>query len=157
VLDGSGSDDLIRAGNGRDVITGGAGADELHGDFGWNTYRSEKDAYKDLIVIKSDQYLSNWIYGKAGNNPNGEKVDIIEGLDATDEIKIVGVITSDLTFGEATAKGVSGIGIYAQGALEGLYTGGDLTTAQIQSMTTGTLTTQWDFRGGVTKAPDLLA
>ena len=42
---------------------------------------------KDLIAIKSDQHLSNFWYGKAGNSPNGEKADFIEGLDATDESK----------------------------------------------------------------------
>ncbi|WP_320676194.1 hypothetical protein [Prochlorococcus sp. MIT 1300] len=156
VLDSGAGDDLVHGGNGRDIITGGSGADELHGDFGWNTYRSEKDGAKDLIVIKSDQHLSNWIYGKAGNNPNGEKVDIIEGLDVTDEIKIVGVFTPDLTFSQATAKGVSGIGIYAKGALEGLYTGGDLSIAQIQGMTTGDPTAKWSYRTNAT-TPDLLA
>ena len=138
ILDGGAGKDFIRAGNGRDIITGGAGADELHGDFGWNTYKSEKDGFSDLIAIKSDEFVSNWLYGKAGNNPNGEKADIIEGLDSTDQIKIIGVFTSDLTFrAGATAHGVSGIGIYAKGALEGLYTGGDLSVAQITAMTTG--------------------
>ncbi len=155
VLDSGAGDDLVHGGNGRDIITGGAGADELHGDFGWNTYRSEKDGASDLIVIKSDQHLSNWIYKKAGNNPNGEKVDIMEGLDANDEIKIVGVFTSDLTFGQAKAKGVSGVGIYAKGALEGLYTGGDLTVSQIQAMTTGDPTRQWSYRTNAT-TPELL-
>ncbi|WP_320676198.1 calcium-binding protein [Prochlorococcus sp. MIT 1300] len=156
VLDSGAGDDLVHGGNGRDIITGGSGADELHGDFGWNTYRSEKDGAKDLIVIKSDQHLSNWIYGKAGNNPNGEKVDIMEGLDAFDEIKIVGVFTPDLSFAQATAKGVSGVGIYAKGALEGLYTGGDLSIAQIQGMTTGDPTAKWSYRTNAT-TPDLLA
>jgi Ca2+-binding RTX toxin-like protein len=138
ILDGGAGKDFIRAGNGRDIITGGAGADELHGDFGWNTFKSEKDGFSDLIAIKSDEFVSNWLYGKAGNNPNGEKADIIEGLDSTDQIKIIGVFTSDLTFrAGATAHGVSGIGIYARGALEGLYTGGDLSVAQITAMTTG--------------------
>ena len=138
LLDGGAGNDLIRAGNGRDIITGGSGADELHGDFGWNTFKSEKDGFSDLIAIKSDQYVSNWLYGKAGNNPNGEKADIIEGLDSTDKIKVIGVSTSDLSFrAGAIAHGVSGIGIYARGALEGLYTGGDLSVAQITAMTTG--------------------
>jgi len=138
ILDGGAGNDLIRAGNGRDILTGGSGADELHGDFGWNTYKSEKDGFSDLIAIKSDQHLSNWIYGKAGNNPNGEKADIIEGLDANDKIRIIGVFSPDITVrAGATAHGVSGIGIYAKGALEALYTGGDLSVAQLTAMTSG--------------------
>jgi len=138
IIDGGSGNDLIRAGNGRDIITGGLGADELHGDFGWNTFKSEQDGYSDLIAIKSDQFLSNWIYGKAGNNPNGEKADIIEGLDTNDQIKIIGVFSPDITVrAGATAHGVSGIGIYAKGALEALYTGGDLSVAQLTAMTSG--------------------
>ena len=137
-LDGGAGDDLIHGGNGRDILTGGAGRDELHGDFGWNTYRSEKDGVSDLIAIKSDQFLVNWLYGKAGNSPNGEKSDIIEGLDSIDKIKIIGVDTSEITFvANVATKGVTGIGIYGKGILEALYTGGDLTLAQIQSMTSG--------------------
>ena len=137
VIDGGADDDFIRAGNGRDIITGGFGADELWGDFGWNTYKSEKDGSRDLIAIKSDQNLVNWLYGKAGNNPNGEKADIIEGLDSNDVIKIVGASTESLSFANASAHGLSGIGIYAGGALEALYTGGDLSLNQIRGMTSG--------------------
>ena len=138
ILDGGAGNDLIHGGNGRDIITGSAGSDELWGDFGWNTYKSEKDGSSDLIAIKSDQFLVNWMYGQAGNNPNGEKADIIEGLDSNDQIRIVGAATADLTFSAgASAHGVSGIGIYAKGALEALYTGGDLSVAQIQGMTSG--------------------
>ena len=137
VIDGGANDDFIRAGNGRDIITGGFGADELWGDFGWNTYKSEKDGSRDLIAIKSDQNLVNWLYGKAGNNPNGEKADIIEGLDSNDVIKILGASTESLSFANASAHGLSGIGIYAGGALEALYTGGDLSIDQIRGMTSG--------------------
>jgi hypothetical protein len=137
-LEGGDGNDLLHGGNGRDILSGGAGRDELHGDFGWNTFKSEKDGVSDLIAIKSDQYLVNWLYGKAGNNPNGEKADIIEGLDAIDKIKIIGVDTKDITFAaNVVAHGVSGIGIYGKGALEALYTGGDLTLAQITQMTSG--------------------
>ena len=138
IIDGREGNDLIHGGNGRDIITGGLGADQLWGDFGWNTYTSEIDGFSDLIAVKSDQYVLNWLYGKAGNNPNGEKTDIIEGLDPVDKIVIVGVGTNDLTFAaSSTAHGAIGIGIYGKGALEALYTGGDLTLAQIQSMTSG--------------------
>ena len=138
IIDGGAGDDLIHGGNGRDILTGGTGRDELHGDFGWNTYKSEKDGVSDLIAIKSDHYLVNWLYGKAGNSPNGEKSDIIEGLDPIDKIRIIGVDTSEITFtANVITKGVTGIGIYGKGILEALYTGGDLTVAQITQMTSG--------------------
>ena len=138
ILESGGGADLIHGGNGRDIIDGGAGSDELHGDFGWNTFKDQQDGSKDLIAIKSDQHLSNWWYGKAGNSPNGEKADFIEGLDATDEIKIIGVFTPDISVVDnVTARGVTGIGIYAKGTLEAVYTGGNLSTSQIQNMTTG--------------------
>ena len=137
-LYGKAGDDLIHGGNGRDIIDGGSGSDELHGDFGWNTFLDQQDGSKDLIAIKSDQHLSNFWYGKAGNSPNGEKADFIEGLDATDEIKIIGVFTPDISVVDnVTARGVTGIGIYAKGTLEAVYTGGNLSTSQIQNMTTG--------------------
>ena len=137
-LEGGDGNDLIHGGNGRDIISGGAGRDELHGDFGWNTFKSEKDGVSDLIAVKSDHYLVNWLYGKAGNSPNGEKADIIEGLDSIDKIKIIGIDTREITFAaNVSAKGVTGIGIYGKGILEALYTGGDLTVAQITQMTSG--------------------
>lgn len=137
-LFGKRGDDLIHGGIGRDVIDGGSGSDELHGDFGPNTYKDQEDGSKDLIAIKSDQHLTNFLYGKAGNSPNGEKADFIEGLDATDEIKIIGVATKDLSFKDAiTAKGVSGIGIYAKGTLEAVYSGENLSLGEISQMTSG--------------------
>ena len=75
-------------------------------------------------------------------NPDGQKVDIIKGLDRSDSLFIEGVETTDLSFDQvssfsAPTGNFSGIGIYANGFLEGLYTGGDLTSSQLQSMTTG--------------------
>ena len=162
-LFGNAGADLIHGGNGRDIINGGGGSDELHGDFGWNTFTNQQDAAKDLIAIKSDQHLSNFWYGKAGNSPNGEKADFIEGLDATDEIKIIGVSTQNLSFKDGvTARGVSGIGIYAKGALEAVYTGGNLSLGQISQMTSGDdsaaamANQMWSYWGDNT-APGLLA
>jgi len=138
ILDAKEGDDLVHGGNGRDIITGGFGADELHGDFGWNTYTDEQDGYIDLIAIKSDHFLYNWWIGTSGNNADGRKADIIEGLDARDQIKIVGASQNQLSFREGVNhKGVEGIGIYANEALEALYTGGDLTIGQITQMTSG--------------------
>jgi len=82
--------------------------------------------------------LVNWYFAKAGNNPNGERADIIEGLDSIDRIKIIGVASADITYSVSTSiQGVTGIGIYGKGALEAIYSGVNLTLAQIQSMTSG--------------------
>ena len=163
ILDGGSGDDLIHGGNGRDVITGGSGSDELHGDFGWNTYTDQRDGAVDLIAIKSDQFLWNHWYGTAGNNTNGGKSDIINGLDSWDQIKIIGASQEKLSFRENIKhKGVEGIGIYADGALEALYIGGDLTLGQVAQMTSGdaselAMSNQiWSYWGN-NSAPALLA
>lgn len=138
IINAGAGDDFVRAGNGRDLITGGTGSDELHGDFGWNTYTDQRDGFVDLIAIKSDQFLYNFWYDQAGNSPNGEKSDIIDGLDANDRIMILGVASSDLSFkDDVSHKGVTGVGIYAKGFLEALYIGGDLSASQISTMTSG--------------------
>ena len=141
-LFGGNGNDILHGGNGRDSLSGGLGADDLYGGFGHNTFADERDASVDWLFFKSDQFAENWLYGRAGMNPNGQKVDIIKGLDQIDRLFVEGVETSELTFSQvnsfAAPTGVfSGIGIYANGFLEGLYTGGDLTSSQLQSMTTG--------------------
>ena len=66
------------------------------------------------MLSSLDQHLSNFWYGK-DNRPNGVKADFIEALDATDEIKIIGVFTPDISVvDKITARGVTGIGIYAK-------------------------------------------
>ena len=137
VIDAGAGDDSVRGGNGRDVITCGVGSDELWGDFGWNTYLANDDGAKDLLVIKSDQLLENWWYGKSGNNPNGEKADIITELDAFDQIKILGTDTEKITINQASAHGLSGLGIYASGYLEAVYTGNNLTGDQLLALVSG--------------------
>ena len=141
-LFGGNGNDILQGGNGRDSLSGGLGADDMYGGFGHNTFGDERDGSFDWLFIKSDQFVENWLYGRAGMNPSGQKVDIIKGLDQMDRLFIEGVNTSDLTFSQvdnfaAPTGNFSGIGIYANGFLEGLYTGGDLTSIQLQSMTTG--------------------
>ena len=71
-------------------------------------------------------------------NSTGGKCDHIEGLDSSDQIIIIGASNDQLSFREqVTHKGVTGIGIYAEGALEALYTGGNLSDGQIRQMTSG--------------------
>ena len=142
VLSGGSGNDLIKAGHGRDVITGGVGGDTLFGGFGHNIFTGEKDGEVDTLSFKSDQHLWNWLYGKSGNNADGSKLDVIHSLDAIDKIRIEGVVTSQLSFEAidnfSTSTGnYSGVGFYADGFLEAIYTGGDLSTSQLKSMTVG--------------------
>ena len=67
---------------------GGSGADQLYGGVGHNTFGDERDGFEDRLYFKSDQFAYNWFYGKAGNNPTGQKVDVIKGLDANDKLYI---------------------------------------------------------------------
>ena len=138
IIDGGDGSDFIHGGNGRDVITGGAGGDELWGDFGLNTFKSERDGQKDLVVIKSDHYVYNWYNNSYTNNPNGERTDFIEGLDTWDRIRVTGGYKQDLRFAEnITHMGQTGIAIYLKDSLEALYTGNDLSLDQIRNMTDG--------------------
>jgi Ca2+-binding RTX toxin-like protein len=134
-------DDIVRGGNGRDVLSGGAGSDEVYGGFGLNTFNDEKDGSLDEIYFKSDQFAYNYIYDKAGNNPSGAKADRIEKLDSIDEIYVQGAATSQLSFSSVNHTNglgsLDGIGIYVSGYLEAVYTGGDLSAAQLRSMTVG--------------------
>lgn len=142
VLMGDAGDDILRGGNGKDVLSGGAGADVIYGGFGQNTFTGEKDGSRDQLYFKSDKYANNWIYNKA-NNQDGTKVDLIGPLDNFDQITVQGVSDSLLTYGStsATVNGnqVNGIGIFAGGTLEAVYTGGNLTAGQLDQMTTGSL------------------
>ena len=141
-LSGGSGDDIIRAGNGRDTIEGGSGSDTLFGGFGLNTFEDELDGEIDQLYFRSDQWAENWIYGKAGNSPNGEKADKIELLDEFDEIYVQGVETSQLSYGfvdhnSNLGETLSGIGIYASGVLEAVYVGNNLSIGQLDSMTQG--------------------
>ena len=139
LIDGSGGNDLIKAGDGDDIITGGNGADNIYGGFGKNVFLSEQDGSKDRLYITSDQYVVNPNFGnRASNNTDGSKADLITSLDSSDQIIILGVFTSQLSFYQSVAtSGLSGIGIYANGTLEALYTGSELTLSQVAGMTSG--------------------
>ena len=143
-LNGGAGNDILRAGNGRDILTGGDGADVFYGGFGLNTFEDELDGEIDQLYFRSDQWAENWLYGSAGNSPNGEKADKIEMLDEFDQIYVQGVETSQLSYGfvdhnSNLGETLSGIGIYASGALEAVYVGGNLSMGQIASMTQGIL------------------
>ena len=143
-LNGGAGNDILRAGNGRDILTGGDGADVFYGGFGLNTFEDELEGEMDQLYFRSDQWAENWLYGTAGNSPNGEKADKIEMLDEFDQIYVQGVETSQLSYGfvdhnSNLGETLSGIGIYASGALEAVYVGGNLSMGQIAAMTQGIL------------------
>lgn len=142
-LEGEVGNDAARGGNGRDTLIGGAGRDELWGDFGLNHFEANNDGESDLLVIKSDQLMFNQLINGIDNS-GGAKCDVIGKIDSIDKVIIQGAATAQLTFQQSyswqnpiTSELLSGIAIFAAGKLEALYTGGDLTLAQIQSITTG--------------------
>ena len=138
IIDGKAGDDLIHGGDGRDFLSGGLGNDEIHGDFGSNTFASEKDGFKDLIVIKSDYQLKSFWDKSPLNVLNEDKCDYIEELDIDDSIKILGLGTSDLTFKEnVQSRDIKGIGIYGKGNLEAIYTGNNLSINDLRNITLG--------------------
>lgn len=141
-LIGGQGDDLIQAGNGRDRISGGKGSDVLYGGFGRNTFADEADGAVDLIYLKSDQWALNWLYGTSGNNSDGQKIDILEGLDASDRVFIQGVSDDALAASYVShefndGQKVEGIGIFAEDCLEFVYTGSLLNISQLFSMVSG--------------------
>ena len=141
-LSGGNGNDELRAGNGRDIISGGAGGDTMYGGFGLNTFEDELDGEIDRLYFRSDHWVENYLYGKAGNSPNGEKADKIELLDEFDEIYVQGVQSSQLSYRAVThasnlGEALSGIGIYASGVLEAVYVGDNLSISQLASMTQG--------------------
>ena len=143
-LQGGSGNDILRAGNGRDLLNGGAGGDVMFGGFGLNTFEDSLDGEVDSLYVKSDQWAENWLYGSAGNSPNGEKADKIEMLDEFDQIYVQGVETSQLSYGSVDhnsnlGETLSGIGIYASGVLEAVYVGDNLSQSQIAAMTQGIL------------------
>ena len=132
-LDGFAGDDIIRAGNGPDLITGGPGSDTMYGGFGKNAFFENADGSVDTIYVKSDQFAYNYLYGKAGNSPNGEKVDRIYDADPFDKIIIQGVETSRLTVDYY----FDSVAIFADGYLEAYFVDSPLTISQVAQMTSG--------------------
>ncbi|WP_413441684.1 calcium-binding protein [Synechococcus sp. MIT S1220] len=141
-LNGGDGNDEVRAGNGRDVLTGGEGGDDLYGGFGQNTFTGEQDGAEDWLFLKSDHLAVNYLNGKAGNNVENKKADVIASLDSFDQIFIQGASDSQLSFKSTThttisGESLSGIGIYASNSLEAIYTGDNLTINQLSEMTIG--------------------
>lgn len=133
-LYGEDGNDTIRGGHGPDQIFGGNGGDWIWGGIGRNTVDAGAgDNARDDIYIPVDS-INNTQYG----NPGGANFDPLVNLGAEDKIYIHGesITNASLTFGSTSFAGYDGIGIYANGTLEALVTGG-FSAEQVQGMTTG--------------------
>jgi Ca2+-binding RTX toxin-like protein len=137
-LRGGDGDDIIHGGKGSDIIHGGRGADVLYGNSGQNTFSNAADGSIDIINIECEQQSSKKRRGKAKNKKQvTNNIDIIEELDANDQIYLIGAKNKSILIQETSALGETGIGIFAKGSLEVLYIGIELSSAQLLSLTTG--------------------
>ena len=139
VLIGGFGDDLLRGGPGADELIGMAGADRLFGGLGANRFDSIADGKADWIAIQPDGVLSR----QARRKPwPGESVDIISEMGAEDLVGIQGVETSALVFRkvklvDSPYGDLRGLGIFANGRLEAVYTGMALSIWQLRARTVG--------------------
>lgn len=142
---GGDSDDEVRGGNGADYLSGGDGKDIIYGGFGRNIFADERDFDADTIFLKSDQFAFNPVLGSTGNNSEQQRVDTIESLDSSDRIIIQGVSTDQISINTAqwleaeTLVLYTGLGIYADGYLEAIYLGENLTNTELSQMVSGDL------------------
>lgn len=114
-------DDVINGGGGDDELNGGVGADRIVGGAGKNIFLSAEDGFVDTLVIKPDR-------------DGGQNFDIVEGLDVFDVISISGVGAGVVSVRDISRDGLAGVGIFVGNNLEALYTGGTLTSQQIQGL-----------------------
>ena len=134
VLTGGSGPDLILGYFGNDILTGRRGADELWGDKGSNQYFSGADEATDWLLISRD--------GSSKPRRNRGTVDEIAELGPEDRVGILGASTRRLRFRftliNSTAYGsLEGTGIYVGKRLEAVYTGGDLSRADLRDLSVG--------------------
>jgi serralysin len=133
-LIGGGGPDLLRGEQGNDVLTGGGSADELWGGPGSNQFFSAADGATDWLLISRD--------GSSKTRRYRRSVDEIADLGSEDQVGILGAGTRRLRFSATSIASntygpLDGIGIYVGQRLEVIYTGGDLTRAELQNLTVG--------------------
>ncbi|QCH14981.1 hypothetical protein CB0101_08620 [Synechococcus sp. CB0101] len=134
VLTGGSGPDLILGYFGNDILTGGRASDELWGDKGSNQYFSGADEATDWLLISRD--------GSSKPRRNRGTVDEIAELGPEDRVGILGASTRRLRFRStlinSTAYGsLEGTGIYVGKRLEAVYTGGDLSRADLRDLSEG--------------------
>ena len=123
IIYGGRGSDIIYGGKGSDIIYGGRGSDIIYGNAGQNTFSNAADGSSDVLNIQCEQKSSN--------------IDIIEELDINDQINLIGTKNISISIRETSALGEAGIGIFANGLLETLYIGSNLSSAQLLDITTG--------------------
>ena len=124
VLTGTQYSDYIYGKKGNDTITGNGATDYLYGQKGRNTYYAE-DSVQDFIYITRD----------AKSKLDYKRADVIASADAIDRVDVLGVSASKIKVREVTLpSGETEIGIFTKGRLEAIYTGGNLTLAQVEGM-----------------------
>jgi Ca2+-binding RTX toxin-like protein len=137
-LKGGDGDDIINGGKGNDTIHGGNGADVLLGGLGQNTFSNADDGFMDILIIKCEQKSNQKQRRKTQNNKlSSNKVDIIEELDKNDQINLIDTQNKSISIQTTSALGETGIGIFANGSLEALYIGSELSSTQLLKITTG--------------------
>jgi Ca2+-binding RTX toxin-like protein len=105
-LRGGNGDDIIHGGKGSDIIRGGGGEDVLYGNSGQNTFSNTADGSIDIINIQCEQQSSKKRRKKAMNKKQGTNTfDIIEELDANDQINLIGAKNRSISVQETIALG----------------------------------------------------
>jgi serralysin len=133
-LIGGDGPDMITGGDLNDDIFGYGGADQLKGGLGSNSFTSPSDGARDWLYVTRD--------GSKLLSQAAATVDVITAIGREDRIAILDANRRKLRFRslklETPSHGLlSGIGIYSGGALEAMYTGNDLSLAEIRRITTG--------------------
>lgn len=131
LVNGGVGDDTMRGGHGHDEIIGGDGGDWIWGGIGRNTIDAgASDNARDDVFVPVDSIQNQF------GNPDGANADVLNSLGVEDKIFLHGSEGLDLSYGLTQVDGQQGVGIYANGGLEALVTGG-LSVEQVQGMTTG--------------------
>ena len=111
-------DDIIRGGKGDDYLDAGTGRDIISTGYGRDYITNQNDGSSDTLILTHETGLT---------------VDTIKGLDEFDTIFVRGVWDENITVSRVS----SGIGIFCHGDLDAVYTGSNLTIADLQDMIVG--------------------
>jgi len=126
--------DRLTGGLADEQLQGLDGPDQLRGGGGSNWYASPADGAQDWLLISRD--------GSRRLSRAARTVDVITEIGAEDRIAILGARRKQLGFGRVALESPSygpldGIGIYASGRLEAIYTGGAFNRFELSQLTLG--------------------
>jgi len=116
LIGGKGNDQLI-AGAGDDILDGGKGNDVMDGGSGRNLFLAAKDRSRDQLLI--------------GTGEGVAMADRVVSLDRKDQITLLGVSGGAIS----VAPTEGGLGIFANGSLEVVYLGDNLSIDQLRGLT----------------------